>query len=74
MLLFFFTIAESFSGSCCLIIFDESNGVCVCVCVWVGGWSGGCVRVEERKAKRACFVVGSSFDYCFVSSLFMKLL
>ena len=52
----------------------------VCVCVWVGvgvgvcGWSGGCVRVEERMAKRACFVVGSSFDYSFVSSLFMKIL
>ena len=54
--------------------------MCVCVGVGVGvwvcgcGWSGGCVRVEERMAKRACFVVGSSFDYCFVSSLFMKLL
>ena len=37
VLLFFFNIAESFSGLCYLIIFDESNGVCVCVCVCVGG-------------------------------------
>ena len=39
-LLFFFNIVESFSGSYCLIIFDESNGVCVCVCV--------CGRVVEN--------------------------
>ena len=33
----------------------------MCAC----GWSGGCVlvRVEERMAERACFVVGYSFDY-----------
>ena len=39
--------------------------VCVCVCVW---GSDGCelVRVEERMAKRAFFVVGYSFDDCIV--------
>ena len=54
--------------------------VCVCVCVCVGGWVGGCsggcelVGVEESMAKRAFFVVGYSFDYYFLRSLFMKLL
>jgi len=43
-LLFFFNIVESFSGSYCLIIFEESNGVCVCGrtvvnwCVWRSAW------------------------------------
>ena len=42
--------------------------VCVCLCVYVCGCSGGCelVRVEERMAKRAFFVVGYSFDDCIV--------
>ena len=61
-----FTLWLSFSGV----------GLVMLTVVCVGGWMRRCVwnRVEERIAERPCFVVGYSFDYWIVWSLFVKLL
>ena len=45
LLLIFFNLVESFSGSYCLIIFDDSNGVCGWVCM------GACGGAHGRRKK-----------------------